>query len=75
MCNEYMLTHLAPDHRIARLSMITNLEIESGLWRIPGATQAGDDCTGFDPVTDFFKQALIVTVKRHIAISVVQNQE
>ena len=54
---------------------MADLEIHPGLRGVPGAAGGSNHLAGVDPLTDFPVQALVVSVKRHIAIPMFQNQE
>src|SRR3989344_3064 len=64
-----------PAQRVVRLAVVADLEIHPGLWGVPGAAVGSNHLAGVDPPTDFPVQALVVSVKRHIAIPMFQNQE
>ena len=60
---------------VVRLAVVADFEVYTGLWGVSGAAGGGDRLSGIDPLADFPVQALVVSVKRHIAIPMFQNQE
>lgn len=66
----HALTSAKPSQGISGSPLPPDFEIDPRLRNVAGVTQAGDDLTALDPIAYLCIKALVMAVKRHIAITV-----
>jgi hypothetical protein len=75
MGNASALELFTPFLRVDRLTIVSDPKIDTGGAASPTSTDLSDHLARLDPFTGFLEQALIVTIKTHIAIAVIDDQQ